>query len=86
MDQEVSSLPLANYSEQVIQPSGHPEQNDAALLDAYSEAVVGAAEKLSPSVVKIDVAQAGNDPLRRTARTARRRLGLRVHARWLDSY
>ena len=29
------------------------------LLDAYSRAVVGAAEKLSPSVVKLDVAQAG---------------------------
>jgi S1-C subfamily serine protease len=30
---------------------------DAGLLDAYSTAVVTAAEKLSPSVVKIDVAQ-----------------------------
>jgi len=32
--------------------------HDSSLLDAYSRAVVSAAEKISPSVVKIDVAQA----------------------------
>jgi S1-C subfamily serine protease len=31
------------------------EPNDAALLDAYSRAVVGAAEVVSPAVVKLDV-------------------------------
>lgn len=34
-----------------------PPQPDAALLDAYSHAVVSAAEKVSPSVAKIEVTQ-----------------------------
>jgi S1-C subfamily serine protease len=36
----------------------HP-LDDTPLLDAYSQAVVSTAEKISPSVVKIEVAQAG---------------------------
>lgn len=35
-----------------------PQHKDAALLDAYSRAVVSAAEKVSPSVAKIEVTQA----------------------------
>jgi S1-C subfamily serine protease len=60
MNQSESILPLADYSESPVQPS-HAITNDAALLDAYSKAVVGAAEKLSPSVVKIDVTQAAKN-------------------------
>src|SRR5580698_9002392 len=59
MAQQGSVFPLADHSEAVIQPSEVTAFKDAALLDAYSQAVVGAAEAISPSVVKIDVAQPG---------------------------
>ncbi|MCU1296767.1 MAG: HtrA2 peptidase [Acidobacteriaceae bacterium] len=59
MYQETNSVPLADYSAPVIQTIAPAVPNDAALLDAYSHAVVSATEKISPSVVKIDVTQAG---------------------------
>jgi len=48
--------PVSNYSEPVLQ-SSPTAFTDATLLDAYSQAVVGAAEKISASVVKIEVTQ-----------------------------
>src|SRR5713226_7546499 len=58
MTSERSAFSLADYAEPIVQPSRGGAVDDSALLDAYSQAVVGAAEKISPSVVKIDVAQA----------------------------
>lgn len=52
---------LVSYSGPVLQSTQVTAPNDAPLLDAYSQAVVGAAEKISPSVVKIDVTQAAKN-------------------------
>src|SRR5437773_4242909 len=60
MNRETTFLtPLSNYSEPAVQVSVPDAPRESVLLDAYSNAVISASEKISPSVVKIDVAQAG---------------------------
>jgi len=60
MNRETTFLtPLSNYSEPAVQVPVPDAPSDSALPDAYSNAVISASEKISPSVVKIDVAQAG---------------------------
>src|SRR5881398_1702916 len=51
--------PASNYSEPAVQVSVPDAPGESVLLDAYLNAVISASEKISPSVVKIDVAQAG---------------------------
>lgn len=57
MAHDDSVLLTADYSEGIAEPSPSIPLDDALLLDAYSNAVVSAAESVSPSVAKIEVTQ-----------------------------
>jgi S1-C subfamily serine protease len=51
----VELAPVSNQADQIIAGSMAKEAGDEKLLDAYSQAVVGAAEAVGPSVVNIEV-------------------------------
>ena len=50
---------VAGEAQPLLPASTAAPVDNAPLLDAYSEAVVGAVERVSPSVVKIDVEHRG---------------------------
>ncbi|MCE3241230.1 MAG: HtrA2 peptidase [Deltaproteobacteria bacterium] len=59
---------VSNENFSAMESASHPRMDDAALLDAYSAAVIEAAEKISPSVVNIEIEHKAGDPARNRSR------------------
>jgi S1-C subfamily serine protease len=57
------------------EPAGHGTNDDASLLEAYSRAVVGAAEKVGPAVVHLQVEAPTSSPASAAKSPARRGSG-----------
>jgi S1-C subfamily serine protease len=59
---------VSNENFNATEAASRPHMDDAALLDAYSVAVIETAEKISPSVVNIDIQHKAADPARNRSR------------------
>ena len=59
---------VSNENFNATEAASRPRMDDAALLDAYSVAVIETAEKISPSVVNIDIQHKAADPARNRSR------------------
>jgi S1-C subfamily serine protease len=59
---------VSNETFNAMESASRPRMDDAALLDAYSVAVIETAEKISPSVVNIDIRHKAADRARNRSR------------------